>query len=268
MGQPIKGLITDKSAKLLEGSGYNLGAITIKHLLSHTSGIASYTDESYFDFVNTNPKHRWTRDSQIALTASKTNPNVAPGEKYEYADINYLLLSEIIEKFTKKPFYTAIRDLLGLKKHNLNSTWFVNLEKKPVNSLPLAHQYWNKYPWDSYDLDPSWDLYGGGGQASRVKDMALFFQLLFEGKIIKDKDLIKSMHTLVLPREQSTYCLGIRNLLFGGTTTAYYHGGFWGTDVLYVPEAHTSIAVVTLQKDARDLNVQLSQKILKVLQKK
>lgn len=265
LSQPIKGLITEKSAKLLESDGYNLDAITVKHLLSHTSGIFDYANDAYFEMVDANPSYKWTRDEQIALTVSAGSPLAAPGEEFAYADVNFLLLTEIIEKFTKKPFYTAIRQLLDFKKHKLQSTWFINLEKTPKGVKPQAHQYWNKFNWDSANLDPSWDLYGGGGIVSTVKDMALFFQELFTGQIIKDKALLEQMHTLVLPRKQSTYCLGLRNLMFNGTTEAWYHGGFWGTEVMYVPGDNVTMAVCTLQKDRRDLNAKLSEKILELL---
>ncbi len=263
--QPIKTLITKKSAKLLETDGYDLNAITVKHLLSHTSGIFDYANDSYFEFVNAHPTHKWTRDEQIARTVTEGSPLAAPGEKFAYADVNYLLLTEIIEKSTGKPFYIAIRELLDFKTNGLGMTWFINLEKFPAGAKPLVHQYWDKYNWDSANLDPSWDLYGGGGMAATVKDMAVFFHQLFTGKIIKDKALLQRMHTPVLPREQSNYCLGLRNLMFGGTTEAWYHGGFWGSDVMYLPEVNATIAVCTLQKDSRELNAALSQKMLELL---
>jgi D-alanyl-D-alanine carboxypeptidase len=258
----VRDLITKKSRKLFEKDGYDLTKITIKHLLSHTSGIADYVNDDYFEFVNKNPDHKWTRDEQITLSVDVGSPLSQPGEKYKYADINYLLLTEIIEGITKKPFYTAIPELLSFRELGLNSTWFVDLQEKPLHTKPLVHHYWDKYKWDSYALNPSWDLYGGGGLASTTKDLALFFQLLFDGKIIKDPVLLEEMHTLVLSRSESTYCLGVRNILFAGTTTAYYHGGFWGTDAMYIPELGTTITMATLQKDKRDLNAAISQIII------
>jgi len=80
-------------------------------------------------------------------------------------------------------------------------------------------------------LNPSWDLYGGGGIASTAKESALFFQYLFEGKIIQNKQILGLMSTYVLPSDQSKYCLGIYHFDLG--FNAYYHGGWWGTDVIY-----------------------------------
>ena len=92
------------------------------------------------------------------------------------------------------------------------------------------------------------------------------FSCCFEGEIIEDEELLQEMYTFVLPKEKSNYCLGMRTLNFHGNT-AYYHGGFWGTDVMHVPEINTSIAVFTLQKDQRDLNGQLHQRIIEILKK-
>lgn len=263
LNQPIKKLLNNKTKRLLKKKGYNVNEITVKHLLSHTSGITDYVDDSYFSFVNENPNYEWTRNEQIKLAMKKSNP-VKAGKTYSYGDINYLLLTKIIEQKTKKPFYNAIRDLLEFEKHNLNQTWFVDLEDKPTNTLPFASQYSDKFNTSSSSINPSWDLYGGGGLASTVKDVALFFQLLFEGSIIKDKTILSEMYTYVLPAEESKYCLGLQNISFFGET-AYYHGGFWGTDVMYLPNMNTTISVFTLVKEKRQFNAEVSNKIIKVI---
>jgi len=253
-------VISERSGVLLQNDGYDLNAIKIKHLLSHTSGISDYTEGDYFDFVNAHRKYRWTRNEQIERTVAITGPLAQPGDTFKYADVNYLLLTEIIEKATQKPFYTAIRDLLDYKGLHLNSTWFVDLEKKLAGVKELAHQYWDRYPWDSYELDPSWDLYGGGGIAATAGDLAVFFQELFEGAIVHDKELLELMHTEVL----NGYCLGLKKLTVADLT-AYYHGGFWGTDAAYFPAINSSISVFILQKDERDKGGAICKEVVAVL---
>lgn len=265
LDQPINNLLSEKSKKLLLKSGYSLDKITVRNLLSHTSGITDYVTDSYFSFVGKNPDHQWTRDEQIGLSMKIAKP-LEPGKTFAYGDINYLLLSEIIEKKTGKSFPIAIRDLLDFKKLNLNATWFVDLEKKPANALAFAHQYSSTYGWDSFELNPSWDLYGGGGLASTTKDLALFFQYLFEGKIIKDKKTLSQIYTYSNPREKTNnYCLGLYNFPSFYGNTGYYHGGWWGTDVMYLPELNTTISVFTLLKEKRDLNPEISHQIINVL---
>ena len=248
LDQPIKRLLHKKTKKLLNKESYKLNKITIKHLLSHTSGITDYVNNDYFKFVDENLNYKWTRDEQIGLAMQIANPTQA-GKAFAYGDINYLLLSEIIESITGKPFYISIRELLDFKEHQLNTTWFIDLEDKPLHSLPLAHQYADIYNWDSYNLNPSWDLYGGGGLASTTKDLALFFQLLFEGKLIKDANILSQIYSYVIPKEQSkNYCLGLYKFPSFFENKAYYHGGWWGTDVIYLPELNTTISGVYIIK--------------------
>lgn len=266
LDDPIQQLIHNPTNELLIGDGYAPHKITVRHLLSHTSGIADHVDDAYFEFINEHPEHQWTRDKQIERAMKLANPLAKPGEAFSYADMNYLLLTEIIERQTAVPFYTGIRELLEFKKHGLKNTWFINLEEPLGKIEPLAHQYWEQYNWDSHDLNPSWDLYGGGGLVATAKDLASFFQLLFTGKIISDPELLAQLHSFVLPAKESNYCLGLRNIQFHGTT-GYYHGGFWGTDALYFPEFNASFSACTLQKDDRDLNEQLHADMLNILLK-
>ena len=97
-----------------------------------------------------------------------------------------------------------------------------------------------------------------------MQDLSLFFRYLFEGKIVKDKTVLADMYAFVLPKEVSNYCLGIRNMLFSGFT-AYYHGGFWGTDVMYLLGQQVTISVCTLEKSKRDLNAFISNQILALI---
>lgn len=244
--QSIQDLLSTTTRKRFEVAGYHLNTITVKQLLSHTSGIRDYVDETYFALVGRRPDYVWQKEEQIKRAIEAGAPQKV-GEKFSYGDINYLLLTEIIEQKTRQPFYKAIRELLKYKELGLNQTWFINLEDYPTKTLPLAHQYADRYKWDSYTINPSWDLYGGGGIAATAKDAALFFQHLFNGNIIEDKKLLEAMHTYVLPADQSKYCLGVYHFDFG--FSVFYHGGWWGTDVVYSPASNATVTVFTLQKD-------------------
>jgi D-alanyl-D-alanine carboxypeptidase len=138
--QPIQDLLSSTTRELFEAAGYDLDMITVKQLLSHTSGIRDYVDEDYFALVGRRPDHVWQKEEQMER-AIETGAPQKNGEKFSYGDINYLLLTEIIEQKTHQPFYVAMRELLKYKELGLNQTWFINLEDYPVQTLPLAHQY-------------------------------------------------------------------------------------------------------------------------------
>ncbi|MFS4469904.1 serine hydrolase domain-containing protein [Chryseobacterium sp. T20] len=264
INQPLKKYLTSKSDQVLSTAGYNTNSITLKHLLSHTSGIRDYVDEGYFKFIGEHPQHAWTREEQIIRAAGLGKPLSNPGEGFHYADINFVLLTEVIENVTHQPYYKTMRKLLGYKKQGLKVTRFAKFENALENTAPQTHQYWDQFGWDTYNLDTSWDLYGGGGIVTNVKEMAIFFQQLFGGKIIKNKNVLAQMTTDVPPNLEINYCLGIRKVKYAGFL-AYNHGGGLGTDAVYIPQLNASIAVVALEAGHRPVAVEISKKIAGLL---
>lgn len=265
--QPIEGLLTEKTKNMFNQDGYALDSIAIKHLLSHTSGIDDYANKkAYHDFVDKNQKHRWTRDEQLERAIKGGKPLGIPGATFSYADANYLLLTEIIENITQKPFYAAIRELLRYDALGLNNTWFPTLEEKPKKVESFVHQYWGEYKWDSYNHDISWDLYGGGGIACSTEDLARFYQNLFNYKIIKDTSVFDLIFTKIQTNDavQHNYYLGLALEEYKGLK-AYGHGGFWGTKALYFPELDCSISIYVLDKDRANLRRIVIDKIVETL---
>lgn len=266
LNQPIKSVLTENTIKLFSNDGYDLDAIKVVHLMSHTSGIDGYWDDEYLDFVNENPKHRWTRNEQFERAVSVGTPIGKPEETFGYADVNYLLLTEIIEVKTGKPFYETMYELLRYKELDLNMIWFPTLEEAPKGVKPLAHQYYEKYGWDSYNLDPSWDLYGGGGIACNTKDLARFSYNLFNSNIIRDTTTLNLIFTKVNTQDtdQNNYLLGLEKFEYSGIR-GFGHGGFWGTVVVYFPELDTSIAIFVLEKEKSSLNTNIMNQMVDIL---
>lgn len=85
--------------------------ITIKQLLSHTSGLP--------DIVNGDTgKMIAEGEDTLALNNVKTMPmRFSPGQKSEYNQTNYVLLGLIIEKLSKKPYSTFIREQQFIPAH-------------------------------------------------------------------------------------------------------------------------------------------------------
>ena len=78
--------------------------ITIKQLLTHTSGLPDIVDGDTGKMIVPG-------EDTIALEKVKTLPiRFAPGEKSEYNQTNYVLLGQIIEKLSKKPFTSFVTE--------------------------------------------------------------------------------------------------------------------------------------------------------------
>ncbi len=264
--QPIDQLLSKKTIELFKSDGYKFQNIRVFHLLSHTSGIGSYVDDGYIDFVNKNPTHRWTRQEQLLRTIEVSDPLGDAGIVFKYADVNYLLLTEIIQEITGEPFYKAMRDILNYSKLDINDLWMPTLEKKPVKTPKLINQYWNTYQWDSSKIDISWDLYGGGGIACTPENLSKFIYQLFNYKIIQDKKILDLIYTKVEVEKPWThpYYMGIYEENYK-ELKGFGHGGFWGTKVIYFPKIDTSISIFVLERDKKDLQKIIIDKIVDII---
>ncbi|WP_426432304.1 serine hydrolase domain-containing protein [Winogradskyella sp. HB-48] len=269
LNQTIDTLIFETTNDLLKADGYNTAQIKIAQLLNHTSGIHDYAvTNDYAKMLTENPKHRYTRDEQIKLALTLGEPLGKPEEVFSYADVNYLLLTEIIEGVTQTPFYTSIRELINYEKLGLYETWFSTLEEYPEKTLPLAYQYSTSEGLDSYLLDHSADLYGGGGIAATCRDLAIFCQSLFNHKIFDKENTLDLIYTKAEPVQpmEGEYYLGLSPIDVVGLK-GYGHNGYWGTAVYYFPELDASIAVSVLERDQRELRQNLFESFVKVMKK-
>ncbi|MFO7655531.1 MAG: serine hydrolase domain-containing protein [Bacteroidales bacterium] len=265
---PICNWLTEETITLFESDGYDLNLIRIKHLLSHTSGIEGYLNYEFFDWVTRNPNFSWTRNGLLQQAVKMGDPLGKPEDVFRYQDANYLLCTEIIEGVTNKPFYEAMRELLRYDEFGFTDTWFPTLEAKGENTKTLIHQYRGEMGWDSYNIDISWDLYGGGGIASTTKETAQFFYKLFTGKIIEDQNTFNQIFTQINTKDGGgeDYLLGVMEGSVRGYKS-YGHRGFWGTDVLYLPEIKSSIAVFISERDNLELRHEITDRIIEILNK-
>lgn len=269
LSQAIDTLIFEDTNVLLKSDGYNTAEITLAQLLNHTSGIYDYAGtEDYMQMIKDDPKHRYSRNEQIKMALKMGEPLGDAGDIFAYADTNYLLLTEIIEGITKKPFYTSLRELINYDKLGMDNTWFSTLEEYPKDLKPLAHQYWTSEGFDSYKIDHSFDLYGGGGIASTTKDLAVFSQSLFSNKIFDQPKTLDLIYTKANPKQpmEGGYYLGLSSIDIDGFK-GFGHGGFWGTAVNYFPKLNTSIAVFVLDRDKRALRLDINRSMIKALSK-
>ena len=81
-------------------------SITIEQLLTHTSGIYSYTSDHVF------MQHEVSKpaDRQKMMALFKDKPlQFSPGTKWEYSNSAYSLLGYIIEDVAKMPYEQAVR---------------------------------------------------------------------------------------------------------------------------------------------------------------
>jgi CubicO group peptidase (beta-lactamase class C family) len=88
--------VGDKVSKYLERTPATWEAITLRHLLTHTSGLAG--EAPGFDPYKLQP------DVDVIETAYPVPLRFMPGERYEYSNLGYFVLAEIIHRVSGKPW--------------------------------------------------------------------------------------------------------------------------------------------------------------------
>jgi D-alanyl-D-alanine carboxypeptidase len=138
-------------------SNYPKNLITVRMLLSHTSGINSYTnfiDDWFIPYIYDRTRV-WTDRELIDLVNSKfSDPELGqiatPGAVWSYSNTNTVILGYILEQIYGKPIRTLIQDWfigpLGLAKTTYPAPG------ESVMPEPYAHGYMN---WANYVSEPS-----------------------------------------------------------------------------------------------------------------
>ncbi len=259
---------------LLDTDGYDSEAITIRHLLTHTSGLFDHSETgAYTEAIVADPQHPWTPIEQISMAVETGDPHAAPGIVYTYCDTGYVLLGLIIEEASGQPLAAAVRELIGFEALGLESTWWEILEPKPEGAADRAHQFLGEL--DVTDFYPAFDLYGGGGIAANMGDLARFFGGLFRGEVFENGDTVEVMLTTIdgiRARPDATeralppgaYRMGVWVLEIEGYTT-YQHNGFWGTMAVYVPELDLSIAATSNQNQVGPWFDQIPVEVIRIV---
>jgi D-alanyl-D-alanine carboxypeptidase len=266
---PIADYLPSEFVETLEADGYDTGTMTVRHLLTHTSGLFDPTATVRYDErIMADPKHHWTRSEQLGIAVDWGDPHGPPGEFYTYCDTGYVLLGRIIEEASGQPIAVAVREFLDYDRLALNSTWWETLEPQPTGVLDRAHQFYGDH--DTFDFHPSYDLYGGGGLVSTVGDLARFYRALFTGGVYADPATSDVMLTTIegvqpLPDARPLgYRMGIWVTEIEGFTT-YMHTGFFGTLAAYVPDLDLAVAVTVNQNQSGGALNDLAREAIKVV---
>lgn len=230
---PISKHLSPIHAEILK-QDYDLNQITIKQILRHSAGFFDHTHApEFFKIVLGTPNHEWTRTEQFRMCVEKGEPIGPPGAQFSYSDTGYVILGELIETYTGKTLDGGIKELLGMEDLGLERTDFERVD--PQTDKLRIHQYFQGL--DTYNFSPTMDYYGGGGIVTTTQGMVDFFQALFQGKIFES---LKTLNLMLEPVTYSTkgrmdYQIGMFKVKVNGMD-AYSHSGFWGTQVVYIPE--------------------------------
>lgn len=219
--------------------------VTLHHLLTHTSGIHSYTNEP--DFMKSAPVE--VKPEELIREIEKDTFDFNPGEKWSYNNSGFVILGYIIEKVSGQSFgdYLATQFFRPLAMPNTGVH---------ASNLILAHEA-TGYAWDNgkWQKALNWDMtrHGGAGALySTIGDLYRWNEAVFNGQALSEASLTAAFTPVAL-NDGNTRVMGTAGYGYGWSLGEFrglkeiQHGGGlhgFGTFLTRFPEQNFTVAVV------------------------
>ena len=222
--------------------------VTIRQLLSHTSGIYNYFENDKYLRVFGEREHQWTFDEIIGLVRSGY---CKPGACYHYSNTNFVILGAVAEAAGGAPLNRQLRQRF------FNPLGMDDTIYQPFDTTPLdaAHGHWRLTTGGHIDhtrgarvipfMAAASVASSAGAIASTATDLAIWSRALYGGEVLS-RASIREMTTF-LP--EGTYGLGTDVATFAGRRAFGHRGGLRGyeSSMWYFPREGISIALLSNQ---------------------
>lgn len=227
--------LDDKISKYLENTPDIWKDITVRHLLSHSSGIVR-------EAPGFNP-NKIQPDADVIKTAYNEPLRFTPGEKYEYCNVGYFSLAEIIHKISGKSWGDFLAERI-FKPLEMNVT-------RTTNFAEIIPNRANAYSFQNGKLQNA-EVYlalrPSGAFLSTVSDLAKFEAALYSSKFLKPETR-KTMWTPFKFNDgkDSVYGLGWRIDEVKGRKQIHHGGSLNGfkSEFARFPDDKITIIVLT-----------------------
>ena len=202
LGDPVRPILGD-DLPLIDD------AVTIEHLLGHTSGIGDYLDEEAdwqpTDYILPVPVHTLADTEAFVPVVDGFAQTSEPGERFSYNNGGYIVLAVIIDRLSDVGYHAHVeREVCG--RAGLTGTTFLRSDDLPADAA-LGYLFDDGNRTNVLHLPVRGN--GDGGIYSGVDDLHTFWQALVTGRIV-GPDLVQTMITPRhdVPAEGLRYGLG------------------------------------------------------------
>jgi CubicO group peptidase (beta-lactamase class C family) len=177
--------IEDPITKYLPDFPKEMGdKVTVYHLLTHTSGIPSFTNFKDYQQIKMNPFSgeklvAWLKDKQLEFT---------PGEQFKYNNSGYFLLGYLIEKVSGKSYEQYLKENIFEPLGMQNTGYDHN--KEVLKNRAAGYTLAGKNLENAEFIDMT--VPGGAGALySTVEDLYIWDRALYTEKLVKKPTLEK-----------------------------------------------------------------------------
>lgn len=214
--------------------------ITVRQLLSHTSGLQHYWEDGPVDrsgqnaFLRAfmgNPRQFWTPDDILGY--ARDIPAKRPGSAFHYSDTNFVLLGLIIERATGQPLHRVFRAMI-FDPLGMNDTWLTYRESR--RGAAPSHRF--EGGDDLHNVPRQSADWAGGGLMSTARDLEKFLRGLASGRLFHQPGTLDAMRQAVPVGEAGiSYGLGLYRVDLGkGLGEVWGHDGHGNSFAYYWPQ--------------------------------
>ncbi len=235
-------LSLDESVAKILPRAPHANQITIRQLLTHTSGLANYTNVSGFVRMAARPGSY----AKIIASIAKKPLEFKPGSHWRYSNTNYILLGRIVEVLSHEPYRRYI-DRHEFARAGMTHTHWIS-DEAGLSDMALGYR-----PLKNGGVAPSFPLHdrwawSAGAIVSTVGDLVRWNEALRSGKIVTRRDY-REMTTPVRVAVGSSggYGFGLIRDRHDGQLRISHDGGTFGfsSDAAFFPSQHLTIVALT-----------------------
>ena len=174
--------------------------ITIRHLLSHTSGLPDYED--LMEAAEKAKGPIWTPEHQVqdaevlALLKQEKSGKFAPGTSWSYSNSGYVLLGVIIARVSGKTYGEFLHSRI-FSPLNMNHTIVYQKGKNEVTNRAFGHSKQGNALVET-DQSSTSATAGDGGIYSSLEDLARWDDALRNHTLLSEKEFLPALRPVTL----------------------------------------------------------------------
>ena len=217
--------------------------VTIRQMLTHTSGIPNYTAQK--GFAEKNARLDMSERGVIGLIDG-VSFEFEPGAKWSYSNTNYFLLGMIVEKLSGQPYADFMRDQF-FRPLGLTHVRYDDLRAiVPGRARGYTFDPNGRTVTNATFVSTSW-AGGAGGLLSTAGDLVRWQMALTAGRAISRASFQQMIASAVQTGPTSSYGFGLGIDRFAGRTRISHGGGINGfnSNLAWLPDAGLSVAVIS-----------------------
>jgi len=226
--------------------------ITIRQLMTHTSGLSDYYDKIE---LKKNFNNMDVHDFVMSLDSLEFEP----GTQYSYSNTGYVLLAMIIEKIARMPYRNFFINYV-LARPQMFGTDVADIPRHKPDERAIGY----KKNWSRDDYNYS--TYGAGGIYTTSEDLFIYDQLLYDSLFVSQNSLQEAFNPTTL-KDGAIFNYGFGWQIKNDTedTIVFHSGSLNGFRSYFERNLTKKNTIILLSNKSDDRLKEIRDEIIKIL---